>query len=51
MRPGFPVRGSIQDCACGFQQESRMKFANAAKVHRKSGKSPQVRQHFEATSY
>ena len=39
-RPGFPVRCTGHDRVCGFQKESRMKFANATKLHRKSGEAP-----------
>jgi hypothetical protein len=36
---GFPVRGSIQESGAAFSKESRMKFASAAKIRRKSAEA------------
>jgi hypothetical protein len=35
--PGFPVRTSSSIACAAFVKESRMKFINANKPHRKSG--------------
>ena len=39
--PDFLIRGARHGHVCGFQvKESRMRLANATKLHRKSGGSP-----------
>jgi hypothetical protein len=35
--PGFPIRGTKQRPCAAFIEESRVKFINANKLHRKSG--------------